>query len=284
MNTILYADYTGRIDPVELLLDGYRGVCRYLSWLPNSKVIQSAEYNTLINAGIDVICNWEYAATDWMNGSAYGTIQANEAVRQLRQLGYPKDSQPVPGSCDFNMSRQQWLSGGKAYAMAYAGTLRNAGYMPGVYGPHNVIQWCMDEVPDMKWFWRAGRSTAWDNNKTSPDGTHLLQFAASTVGGVEVDMNNVLLDWTRKMSSPLTPDQATTLTVIDRRIRQALLMGESPVNDVPGQGANQHVWIVDVLNHIVDSLEVPAIDYDKLSDMVVTKLVDRLANARVVVQ
>ena len=63
--------------------------CRYLSWLPNGKVINKAEVDNLIAAGIAVVLNWESTGTDAVQGYQAGVSDASEAQRQATALGLP---------------------------------------------------------------------------------------------------------------------------------------------------------------------------------------------------
>lgn len=201
-----YLDYTGRLTPDQIRAGGASGVCRYLSWLPNPKVILKPEYDMLISGGIDVICNWEFDAFDWLSGAAGAQMHATEAVRQLKALGYPA-GHPVPGSCDFNISRTQWADFGLGYARTYSAIIADAGYMPGVYGPGSVLSWCQNDVPAMKFFWQAGMSWGWlMNNSDWPD-AHLIQRRQRTVSGVDTDINDLMKgflmsDWPNQRQLP----------------------------------------------------------------------------------
>jgi hypothetical protein len=85
--------------PASLKAAGVPGVCRYLSWLPNSKVIDKAEYDALLAAGLTVTLNWESSGTSWRYGYAQGVSEGREARRQARELGHP-DERPIIQSID----------------------------------------------------------------------------------------------------------------------------------------------------------------------------------------
>lgn len=88
--------------PESLRQAGVAGVARYLSWEPNSKVIQKAEYDALLAAGITVMLNWESTGRSWRNGFSAGYAEGKEARRQARALGHP-DTRPVIQSIDENV-------------------------------------------------------------------------------------------------------------------------------------------------------------------------------------
>lgn len=75
-----------RPDP-SWLAANYDFVMRYLSWKPNRKVIDKAEYDSYIARGLRVGLNWEWIETDMRRGHAGGTIDAKEALRQAIDLG-----------------------------------------------------------------------------------------------------------------------------------------------------------------------------------------------------
>jgi hypothetical protein len=200
----IYVDYTGRLSADTLKSAGISGVCRYLSWQPNPKVILWDEYDGLVKGGVDVVLNWEYDTYDWLAGYGVGQIHGREAVRQAQILGYPKEK-PIPGSCDFNISRNQWDNGGKGYAQGFAEPVADGGYVPGVYGPWNALQWCHDEIPLIKWYWQAGMSWAWDNNNQDWPNANLIQRRHMSVNGLDTDLNIIGKDWTMAFQNGTPP-------------------------------------------------------------------------------
>lgn len=198
-------DYTTRIDPAALKSAGISDVFRYLAWpyywggqthsYPNPKIIQKAEYDELVAAGIGVTLNWEYDGRDWLSGASGGAAHAAEAVRQARALGYPAGS-TIPGSADLDMTRAQWDAAGKAYGAAYRDGIRAGGYRPGVYGPSDVLAWCRDDLGyDMAWQCMSTSFSGGRNGRDWP-GAHLRQVGYKTVGGVVGDWNRILVpDW-----------------------------------------------------------------------------------------
>lgn len=188
-------DYTSRIAPSALRAAGVVGVCRYIA--PQAwKEITKGEYDELVAAGIDVTLNWESSATDWLGGAPVGSAHAATAVSKAKARGYPA-GKVIVGSADFNMSRSQWDNAGQAYADAFAAGIRAGGYRPGVYGPWNVLTW-VKAAGIMDAFWQAGMSWAWDNNDSRPPrqpwpGAHLIQRRHITIGGVDTDLNDILV-------------------------------------------------------------------------------------------
>lgn len=182
---------------------GVSGVLRYLSWLYrwggvthtyiNPKIIQKAEYDGLTANGYGVALNWEYDYLDWLGGASAGTAHATEAVRQAKALGYPA-GHVIYFSADFDMSRSQWDAAGHGYATAVATTVRAAQYLPGVYGPYDVLTWCRD-AKVMDRFWQAGMATSWsaERNANAWPGAHLRQRRHILIGGIDCDANDILI-------------------------------------------------------------------------------------------
>lgn len=197
MATPWVADYVNRIPPAALKAAGVVGVCRYLASSSGiGKIIGLAEYRELVGAGIQVVLNWEQAATDWLDGAAGGKADGTKAAQLAHALGYPA-GRPIPGSADFDMSAAQWSAHGRAYAIAYRDALHAGGYAAGVYGGWDVLSWCRD-LGGYVMFWQS-MSTGFSGgrNKNPFPGGHLLQHAAAaSVGGHEVDRNDIRRpDW-----------------------------------------------------------------------------------------
>jgi hypothetical protein len=191
------ADYTRRIAPSALKAAGVVGVCRYMATHSSiGKIIGRAEYEELGEAGLDVVLNWEQAANDWLGGARSGHAHGAAAVAFVRAMGHPT-GRPLPGSADFDMRLTEWNSSGRAYAVAYRDTVRDGGYVPGVYGAYDLLTWCRD-LGGYGMFWQS-MSTGWSGgrNKSLWPGVHLRQrFSAVTIAGQEVDKNDIhRSDW-----------------------------------------------------------------------------------------
>jgi hypothetical protein len=296
-------DYTTRIAPAALTAAGVTHVCRYLSWLHfwggtthtgvNPKIIQKAEYDELTAAGIQVILNWEYDASDWLSGSSGGAAHAVEAVKQARALGYPAGA-PIVGSADFNMSRAQWTSVGKAYGQAFVQTLTAAGYRAGVYGPWDVLAWCAAEVPGFSMFWQCMSTSFSAGRNANPwPGAHLRQRAYLTVGGVQGDRNDILKEpigmaltqadldaiWNYKIGGTGGPNGAAGHREAHYALsdmRDQLLPPYASSYDGGKYGA--YNALAGRLDQLIAALDAPLTDAD------ITAMADRIATALVVSQ
>src|SRR5262249_33058029 len=119
--------------PAALNTSGATGVSRYLSWLPNSKVIDAAEYTQLRAAGLDVMLKWECDERDFVNSGFDAAGAAAEALRQADVLGYPADC-AIYFSVDFDASAQDWATiRGRFQAVNRVIGLARTG----VYGPYD---------------------------------------------------------------------------------------------------------------------------------------------------
>lgn len=204
------ADYMRPIAPATLKAAGVSGVCRYISWQnrdPLRKVMYRAEFEGYVNNGIQVTANWEFDAQDCLGGAALGGTHGREWVRQVKELGLPAGKGcAAPGSCDFDISWNQWAGAAGPYYREFAKVLRGEGYVPGIYGPRNALMWAHDQgSADL--FWQAAMSWAWaennifvnpragnftiDMNKILPY-VHLVQTNHVTIGGQDCDRNVIL--------------------------------------------------------------------------------------------
>lgn len=184
-------DYAwGRPDISALRASGASGVARYLSYLPNGKVIDRGEYTALRAAGLDVVLVWERDAEDFGLAGFDARAAAVEALHQARTLGYP-ESAAIYYALDWDVTASQWptirdrLRSGPCAVHGLART--------GVYGPSDALEWARrDGVAS--WFWQAGLSTAWSGgrNRNLWGGAHLRQRSSTTIGGVECDVNDVV--------------------------------------------------------------------------------------------
>jgi hypothetical protein len=156
------------------------------------------------------------------------------------------------GSADFDMTASQWSSAGRAYAIAFRDTLGARGYEAGVYGPWDVLGWC-EGLGGYHMFWQAGMSTAWSGRRNAGlwPGADLRQRRQLTVGGVQVDYNDILHgDWTGTMT---TLDDAANKTIdwIDPRVEAIANMWPTLVR---GLGKGSAVALVQTIQGMQSDL------------------------------
>lgn len=214
---------------------GVAAMSRYLSWTDRDsigKVIGPVEYGRLIGDGVGVLLNWEYAATDWMGGATAGKAHGEEAVRQARRLGHPP-GRAIIGSADMDMTATQWTSAGRGYAVAFATAVRAGGYVAGVYGPWDVLDWCF-KLGMYGVFWQS-MSTAFSGRRNAHPwpGAHLRQTHQQTIGGVGCDLSQILIDPFGQHQpgvnppvevADVTPDQATSLSDINVQVNRLIAL------------------------------------------------------------
>lgn len=100
-------DYSwDRPSPQGLRDAGYTFAVRYLSYSTTGKNVTAPEASALIAAGLDVVANWEFGASDVLEGRDRGASDAAEALRQAVEVGVPGD-RPIYFAVDFDASADQ---------------------------------------------------------------------------------------------------------------------------------------------------------------------------------
>jgi hypothetical protein len=180
------------------------GVARYLSWLPNNKVITRTELQKLCQAGLGVILVWECGAQDFIGPKFDARAAATEAVRQANSLGYPENA-ALYYALDWDVTVSQWpmirdrLRNGP---IAVHGVERT-----GIYGPSDALEWARRDGC-ANWFWQAGMSTAWSRgrNRQLWPGAHLRQRRTTTIDGASCDLNDIIKSDYGQGGTPVDPD------------------------------------------------------------------------------
>jgi len=176
-------DYAWAPHPDETKLKGlgYNFVSRYLSWLPNGKVITSAERQKLHQNGISISLNWEYDIDDAQGGASNGTKMANEAVKQAQALGYPKGC-----TLYFSVDQDTTASGAvKDYLAAARSIVRASGYRMGAYGGYRLIKSAFDQgLIDDGW-----QTYAWSGGQWDPRAGMRQVKNGVNVMGADCDLN-----------------------------------------------------------------------------------------------
>lgn len=279
-------DYAWRPHPsVEAMRAyGVSGVVRYLSYLPNGKVIDRAEYQDLVNAGFDVAFVWEYNADDFSRTSFNATSAAREALRQLNVIGAPDDTVIYYG-LDWDVQANQW---GTCLAKLRQVTAVHGASRTGIYGPYDALEWAhRDGVAT--WFWQAGMSTAWSygrNRNAWPGGLHLRQVRTVDLAGADVDVNTIhQLNYGQVGGDmPLSPDdiKAITQNVTCAIKRGAWRDGHTEGTFDPGYRGGPTIETVQEQVQVVaeelvgisarlDQLATAPIDYDQLAAALVRR-------------
>ncbi len=157
-------DYSfARPSPSGLHAGGYTFAARYYSY-DNSgthgKILFAGEANALIAAGVDVVSNWEYGATDALGGFSSGAADAKEANTQAAAAGAPA-SRPIYFSVDFDAT-----PGDQTAINAYmdgAASVIGLGRV-GAYGGYYVVKRLFD-AGKIKFGWQT---YAWSGGQWDP--------------------------------------------------------------------------------------------------------------------
>jgi hypothetical protein len=162
----------------SILAGGYTFVCRYLSHTPDKNLTPS-EAKSLVNAGIDIVSNWEAGASAALQGYSQGVNDAQDAESQAYGCGMP-GARPIYFSVDFDATPEQ-QSAINSYFDGVASVLgRNR---TGAYGGYYVIQRLFD-AGKITWGWQtyAWSAGQWDSR------AQLRQVRNGiTVGGADCD-------------------------------------------------------------------------------------------------
>lgn len=146
--------------PSDAWLRDYGFVCRYLSWLPNGKVLTGDEYRHLATLGKKVVLNWEYDAQDQLRGYDGGVKDATEAKRQIATLGIHGPC-AVYFSADWDASSVDYTNCIKPYLRG-AGSVLGGSRCVGVYGSyHTVMRAMQDNVAYYGWQTYAWSGGLW---------------------------------------------------------------------------------------------------------------------------
>jgi hypothetical protein len=152
-------DYSfARPSPAGIRAAGYTFACRYLSD-DSTKNLSSSEVQALRAAGVDVVANWENAATDALSGYATGVSDAQTADSQANADGIPA-GRPIYFSVDFDATPEQQT----AINSYFDGVVSVIGLArAGAYGGYYVIQRLFD-AGKITWGWQtyAWSGGQWD--------------------------------------------------------------------------------------------------------------------------
>lgn len=177
------ADYAwARPTPARLKAAGYSFVVRYLSYDNTGKNLTANEAQTLRQAGIDVVSNWEWTENDALGGYWGGVEYAKAADRQAAAAGMPA-GRPIYFSVDFDASAsQQGII--SAYFDGVASVIGKA--RTGAYGSYSVIKRLFD-AGKITWGWQT---YAWSGGNWDPR-AQLRQIQNGLDGG-QLDKNQAM--------------------------------------------------------------------------------------------
>jgi len=180
-------------------IDPYSYVCRYLSWLPNPKVITPAEAEATAAKGWWIVANWEFAGTGLLSGTYEQQVAiGREANRQALLLRVPTSSEcqaagsrprPIYFSVDESVSESDFPTIYNNLRGRQEGL--GSDYEAGVYAEAALLDYLAGHGIYYLW-----QSNAWDTapGYTSPHALIVQQFSQPTVNGVQCDLDEALIE------------------------------------------------------------------------------------------
>lgn len=180
-------DYSwARPSPTDLVEAGYTFAVRYLSYSMSGKNLTVDEADALLAAGLDVVVNWENAASDALNGYARGASDAEEAQRQAGAVGMAGD-RPIYFAVDFDATADQQAAiddyfDGVASVLGVERT--------GAYGGYGPIQRLLDGGK-IAWAWQT---YAWSGGRWDPRAQLRQIHNSVTIAGGECDIDEAHAD------------------------------------------------------------------------------------------
>lgn len=169
--------------PSTISADGYTFVCQYLAG-PGALTRSSAL--AFIDAGIDVVCNWEMAQYSPKNGYSQGVSDAQQALRAATAAGMPA-ARPIYFSLDWDVQSGD-LPAIEAYFDGIASVIGRD--RTGAYGGYYAIQQLFNNSK-ISWGWQtyAWSGGSWDSRAQLRQTQNDIQ-----VGGTAVDKDQAVAD------------------------------------------------------------------------------------------
>jgi hypothetical protein len=190
-------DYAaGVISASEIKAAGAVGAVRYVSdrrpggaWMLG-KPIQLSEARDLAGHGLKIVSCYQYGkqdTADWLGGENAGIAHAKRGWQLHTAAGGPA-SAPIYASIDDNPSYEQYKQQVAPYLRGWESVLGHQ--RVGVYANSKTIDWALQD---------GLGSYFWQHNWGSPRGyshpaanLHQVEIDKRSVGGVGVDINNIL--------------------------------------------------------------------------------------------
>lgn len=247
-------DYAwGRPNPAHIAAAGHKVVLRYLSRDP-SKNLTPAERDALLAAGLDIVLVWEHTAGAALGGARQGTLDGQEAARQLLALGAPRNL-AIYFAVDMAITPAQVPT----VAAYFAAALRqNPGRNGGSYGSAFTTQAMLDGG-HVKYGWQT---TAWSGGVVVPQAALVQVGFGRVIDGVSCDLNVIQHEyggWRPKPVAPskkkptIDPDPGGTVLVVIRSdaggglyltdgITRRALVSQDDVTHAQALGAKLQTW------------------------------------------
>lgn len=177
-------DYSvARPKPSELYKAGKRFACRYLYGTLAGKAVTRSEIDALRAAGLAVVLNWEWSASEATGGYDTGVDRGRRTKEIVAHLGAPADA-AVYFSVDYDARDMGPV---REYFRGITSVWPKA--RTGVYGGRRVIEtaklqgWC-------PWYWQT---YAWSGGVWVP-GAHIQQYRNGVnFQGSDLDLDRALV-------------------------------------------------------------------------------------------
>ncbi|PRQ11010.1 hypothetical protein C1Y63_08415 [Corynebacterium sp. 13CS0277] len=195
---------------------GYQGAMRYVSaprpgaeWM-NAKPIRRPEAEDFAAHNLAVASVYQFGVgptADWKTGAAGATKHVPLAIDFHIRAGGPT-GRPIYMAVDANPTRSEYEQQIRPFLKEADRLLRAKGYILGVYGNYNVIDWCVaDRLGSYYWMHDWG-----SQGRLHPQ-AHIHQLPQNkqvTVDGVQCDVNEVYASdwgqWTPGLPTVVLPD------------------------------------------------------------------------------
>jgi hypothetical protein len=190
-------DYAGGVPSASAIKSaGHLGAVRYVSdrrpdatWMVG-KPMTASEAQSLTEAGLEVVSNYQFgkgATADWRGGYVAGVKHANRGLELHLAAGGPSD-RPIYVSIDDNPTAVEFATLIAPYILGWQSVI--GAENTGIYANSPTIE--LASVAGLgQWYWQHNWGTP--KGFVHPE-AHIHQFRIDkdTVGGVKVDINNVL--------------------------------------------------------------------------------------------
>ncbi|MEV6555862.1 DUF1906 domain-containing protein [Nocardia sp. NPDC051756] len=185
------------IDPEAIKAAGYAGVIGYVSESRpganfGAKPLRRDYCDRLRAEGLEIVSNYQYgkgSTSDWFGGYDGGCRHAEIALRLHYEAGGP-DRRPIYAPVDANPDLGQWNTYIAPFLRGWASVVGLE--WTGMYGNARCIDWALEDDA-ARWFWQHNWSgDPASNGHHAAAHLHQIEIDKRTVGGVGVDVNEVL--------------------------------------------------------------------------------------------
>ncbi|MDV6303698.1 MULTISPECIES: DUF1906 domain-containing protein [Rhodococcus] len=190
-------DYSGGVPSASAIKNaGHLGAVRYVSdrrpdanWMIG-KPMRKSEADALTSAGLEVVSNYQFGkgtTSDWRGGYAAGVKHAERGLELHLAAGGPAD-RPIYASIDDNPTAVEFATLIAPYILGWQSVI--GAENTGIYANSPTIE--LASVAALgRWYWQHNWGTP--KGFVHPDAhIHQIRIDKDFVGGVKVDINNIL--------------------------------------------------------------------------------------------